>query len=141
MVDRQDGRPRPPLVSNLLKKMPFWRSRLLDDCLIAQRRLGLPRLWGSPHSRVKLRPQAMAQPDAFERLARASQLCGSWEGTAFPCLYIAQDFDTTYRGYFGGPLTSRPSKLMLSELAFVREEERLVIDVPLTHKLLSPGEM
>jgi hypothetical protein len=30
---------------------------------------------------------------------------------------------------------------MLSELAFVREEERLVIDVPLTHKLLSPGEM
>jgi hypothetical protein len=42
-------------------------------------------------------------------------------GQAFPCLYIAQDVETAYREYFGGPLTSRPSKLMLSELALRRE--------------------
>ena len=36
MTDRQDGRARAPPVSKLLKKMTFWRSRLLDDCLIAQ---------------------------------------------------------------------------------------------------------
>lgn len=42
-------------------------------------------------------------------------------GQAFPCLYIAQDVETAYREYFGGQLTSRPSKLMLSELALRRE--------------------
>jgi hypothetical protein len=41
-------------------------------------------------------------------------------GQAFPCLYIAQDIETAYREYFGGPLTSRSSKLTLSELALRR---------------------
>jgi hypothetical protein len=37
MADRQDGvRKRPP-ISKLLKKVPFWRSRLLDDCLSGTR--------------------------------------------------------------------------------------------------------
>jgi hypothetical protein len=42
-------------------------------------------------------------------------------GQAFPCLYIAHDIETAYREYFGGPLTSRPRKLTLSELALRRE--------------------
>jgi len=42
-------------------------------------------------------------------------------GQAFPCLYIAEDVETAYREYFGGPLTSRPGKLSLSELALRRE--------------------
>ena len=41
-------------------------------------------------------------------------------GRAFPCLYIAQDVETAYREYFGGPLLSHSAQLTLGELALRR---------------------
>lgn len=39
---------------------------------------------------------------------------------AFPCLYIAENVDTAYAEYFGGPLESVHGRLSLSELALRR---------------------
>lgn len=37
--------------------------------------------------------------------------------TAFPALYIAEDFETAFRERFGGPLETRPAELSAQELA------------------------
>jgi hypothetical protein len=39
---------------------------------------------------------------------------------SFPCLYLAENLDTAYAEYFGGPLTSPHGRLSLAELALRR---------------------